>query len=150
MDHLEGKLFVDYLSDLKRERIRKKLEKERRERIAAQRTQGASRTSRARASARRGLALSDLQLLRVAFAGTPEFALPALAGAHRAPPWSGSSRRPDRPQGRGRKLTDGPVKSAALAARPAARSTRSRSRTKRGVRRSPPGRRTSWWWWPTA
>ncbi|MCU0760583.1 MAG: peptide deformylase [Steroidobacteraceae bacterium] len=34
MDHLEGKLFVDYLSDLKRERIRKKLEKERRERAA--------------------------------------------------------------------------------------------------------------------
>ncbi len=35
MDHLEGKLFVDYLSDLKRERIRKKLDKERRERAAA-------------------------------------------------------------------------------------------------------------------
>ncbi|HYL03888.1 MAG TPA: peptide deformylase [Steroidobacteraceae bacterium] len=34
MDHLEGKLFVDYLSDLKRERIRKKLEKERKERVA--------------------------------------------------------------------------------------------------------------------
>lgn len=32
MDHLEGKLFVDYLSDLKRERIRKRLDKERRER----------------------------------------------------------------------------------------------------------------------
>src|SRR5512147_1077792 len=32
MDHLEGKLFVDYLSDLKRTRIRKKLEKDRRER----------------------------------------------------------------------------------------------------------------------
>jgi peptide deformylase len=32
MDHLEGKLFVDYLSELKRERIRKKLEKERRQR----------------------------------------------------------------------------------------------------------------------
>jgi peptide deformylase len=32
MDHLEGKLFVDYLSELKRGRIRKKLEKERRER----------------------------------------------------------------------------------------------------------------------
>jgi peptide deformylase len=30
MDHLEGKLFVDYLSELKRERIRKKLEKDRR------------------------------------------------------------------------------------------------------------------------
>ena len=34
MDHLDGKLFVDYLSDLKRERIRKKLEKERRERVS--------------------------------------------------------------------------------------------------------------------
>ena len=32
MDHLEGKLFVDYLSELKRSRIRKKLDKERRER----------------------------------------------------------------------------------------------------------------------
>ena len=31
MDHLEGKLFVDYLSELKRTRIRKKLEKERRD-----------------------------------------------------------------------------------------------------------------------
>ncbi len=30
MDHLEGKLFVDYLSEAKRSRIRKKLEKERR------------------------------------------------------------------------------------------------------------------------
>lgn len=34
MDHLEGKLFVDYLSELKRQRIRRKLEKERRERPA--------------------------------------------------------------------------------------------------------------------
>jgi peptide deformylase len=34
MDHLEGKLFVDYLSDLKRERIRKRLSKERKERSA--------------------------------------------------------------------------------------------------------------------
>jgi peptide deformylase len=32
MDHLDGKLFVDYLSDLKRERIRKKLDKERKAR----------------------------------------------------------------------------------------------------------------------
>ena len=31
MDHLEGKLFVDYLSPLKRQRIRKKLEKSRRQ-----------------------------------------------------------------------------------------------------------------------
>jgi len=35
IDHLEGKLFVDYLSELKRGRIRKKLEKERRERDTA-------------------------------------------------------------------------------------------------------------------
>lgn len=32
MDHLEGKLFVDYLSDLKRTRIRKKLEKDQKQR----------------------------------------------------------------------------------------------------------------------
>jgi peptide deformylase len=34
IDHLDGKLFVDYLSELKRQRIRKKLDKERRERGA--------------------------------------------------------------------------------------------------------------------
>jgi len=45
MDHLEGKLFVDYLSEMKRERIRKKLEKERKERAspAAARVGGARR-----------------------------------------------------------------------------------------------------------
>ncbi|NND67913.1 MAG: peptide deformylase [Halioglobus sp.] len=32
VDHLEGKLFVDYLSPLKRQRIRKKLEKDQRRR----------------------------------------------------------------------------------------------------------------------
>ena len=31
IDHLDGKLFVDYLSSLKRERIKKKLEKQRRQ-----------------------------------------------------------------------------------------------------------------------
>jgi len=45
MDHLEGRLFVDYLSDLKRERIRKKLDKDRKER--------ASRPVAASAGARR-------------------------------------------------------------------------------------------------
>jgi len=30
IDHLDGKLFVDYLSEMKRQRVRKKLEKERR------------------------------------------------------------------------------------------------------------------------
>lgn len=41
IDHLDGKLFVDYLSELKRTRIRKKLEKERKERGSA----GSSRLS---------------------------------------------------------------------------------------------------------
>jgi peptide deformylase len=35
LDHLDGKLFVDYLSELKRNRIRKKLEKERKDRSAS-------------------------------------------------------------------------------------------------------------------
>lgn len=34
MDHLEGKLFVDYLSELKRSRIRRKMEKERKDRAS--------------------------------------------------------------------------------------------------------------------
>lgn len=34
LDHLQGKLFVDYLSDLKRTRIRKKLEKEHKQRAS--------------------------------------------------------------------------------------------------------------------
>jgi peptide deformylase len=37
IDHLDGKLFVDYLSDLKRQRIRKKLEKERKQRATRSR-----------------------------------------------------------------------------------------------------------------
>jgi peptide deformylase len=32
MDHLEGKLFVDYLSELKRQLIRRRLQKERKQR----------------------------------------------------------------------------------------------------------------------
>jgi len=48
MDHLEGRLFVDYLSDIKRDRIRKKLDKERKERIAAQQRGAAARTADAR------------------------------------------------------------------------------------------------------
>ncbi len=35
MDHLAGKLFVDYLSELRRQRIRKRLEKERKQRVAS-------------------------------------------------------------------------------------------------------------------
>jgi peptide deformylase len=43
MDHLEGKLFVDYLSDLKRERIRKKLDKDRKERASKTREASSAR-----------------------------------------------------------------------------------------------------------
>ena len=43
MDHLEGKLFVDYLSELKRQLIRRRLEKERKQRSA-----GESRIARRR------------------------------------------------------------------------------------------------------
>ena len=53
--------------------------------------------------------------MRVAFAGTPEFALPpfeALAGRHRI---VGVLTQPDRPRGRGRKVEPGPVKLAAIA-----------------------------------
>jgi peptide deformylase len=44
MDHLTGKLFVDYLTTLKRERIRRKLEKEQREH--ASRKSSSSRTTK--------------------------------------------------------------------------------------------------------
>ncbi len=38
IDHLDGKLFVDYLSELKRTRIRKKLEKDRKDRAVPARS----------------------------------------------------------------------------------------------------------------
>ncbi|MES9856969.1 MAG: peptide deformylase [Sedimenticola sp.] len=38
IDHLEGKLFIDYLSSMKRQRIRKKLEKESRQKQPQQRS----------------------------------------------------------------------------------------------------------------
>lgn len=41
MDHLDGKLFVDYLSDLKRTRIRKKLEKDGKNKTAKTNESGA-------------------------------------------------------------------------------------------------------------
>jgi methionyl-tRNA formyltransferase len=55
--------------------------------------------------------------LRLVFAGTPEFAVPCLEacradGIEVAAVYT----QPDRPAGRGRKLTPSPVKQAALAA----------------------------------
>ncbi|HVN44231.1 MAG TPA: methionyl-tRNA formyltransferase [Steroidobacteraceae bacterium] len=53
--------------------------------------------------------------MRVAFAGTPEFALPALAALGNRHAIVGVLTRPDRPSGRGRRVTASPVKEAALA-----------------------------------
>ena len=54
-------------------------------------------------------------MLRVAFAGTPEFALPALNALFAAPhQLVGVLTQPDRPAGRGRGLRAGPVKRRAL------------------------------------
>lgn len=52
--------------------------------------------------------------LRVAFAGTPDFALPPLAALHGAHHLAGVLTQPDRPAGRGRLVTPGPVKQAAI------------------------------------
>ena len=53
--------------------------------------------------------------MRVAFAGTPEFALPALTALATHHQIVGVLTRPDRPSGRGRHVRAGPVKEAALA-----------------------------------
>ena len=52
--------------------------------------------------------------MRVAFAGTPDFALPALSALHAHHQIVGVLTQPDRPSGRGRRLTASPVKQAAL------------------------------------
>ena len=44
MDHLEGKLFVDYLSELKRQLIRRRLEKERKQRSTGRDSHAAARS----------------------------------------------------------------------------------------------------------
>jgi peptide deformylase len=44
MDHLEGKLFVDYLSELKRQLIRRRLEKERKQRSTGRDSHASARS----------------------------------------------------------------------------------------------------------
>ncbi len=51
MDHLEGKLFVDYLSELKRQLIRRRLEKERKQRSTGRDSPAAARSAAAPAPA---------------------------------------------------------------------------------------------------
>ena len=62
------------------------------------------------------LGFHTVTALRVAFAGTPDFSVPALealvASKHTV---VGVLTQPDRPKGRGRQITAGPVKAAALA-----------------------------------
>ena len=101
MDHLKGKVFVDYLSDLKRNRIKAKLSEA-----------GARTPARRRAGAR--VALS--RPVRIVFAGTPPFAAAALdALADAGHDIVLVLTQPDRPAGRGMKLTPSAVKQAALA-----------------------------------
>jgi len=52
VDHLEGKLFVDYLSELKRQLIRRRLEKERKQRSTAGEPRAAARAGTGAATPR--------------------------------------------------------------------------------------------------
>ena len=71
--------------------------------------------------------------MRVAFAGTPEFALPALTALAARHEIVGVLTQPDRPRGRGRRLAASPVKDAALAGRfPLAQPATLRSEAARG------------------
>jgi methionyl-tRNA formyltransferase len=56
--------------------------------------------------------------LRIVFFGTPEFAVPSLDALLAAPPHTvaGVVTQPDRPRGRGQRVSDAPVKARALAA----------------------------------
>jgi len=57
-----------------------------------------------------------VQRLKLVFAGTPDFAVPGLRACIEVGEVVAVYTQPDRPAGRGRKLTPGPVKQAAVAA----------------------------------
>jgi len=57
---------------------------------------------------------TDLSPLRLGFAGTPEFAVPALQALQAAHRICGVFTQPDRPAGRGQSLHAGPVKARAI------------------------------------
>lgn len=108
-DHLNGKLFVDYLSTLKRDRIRKKLEKQHRQQ---------ARPHPPKACPGKPFSFSEprmSQALRIVFAGTPEFAAEHLKALLDTPHRIVAVyTQPDRPAGRGQKLMPSAVKSLAL------------------------------------
>jgi peptide deformylase len=70
MDHLEGKLFVDYLSELKRQLIRRRLEKERKQRSTGRDSHASAHSGATPGIARPGVGTSDV--------GTPRTSRPAL------------------------------------------------------------------------
>ena len=125
MDHLEGRLFVDYLSDLKRERIRKKLDKERKEQRRHAGPRGIGR--------RAPRVLTLLRRLRRQLRASQLPALEALCAAHGVA--GVLDPRPDRPQGRGRKLIAGPREERGARARHPVRAARDAAR---GIRAGRP------------
>lgn len=86
MDHLVGKLFMDYLSPLKQQRIRQKVEKLDRPESPGLR-----------------IRINVSESLRIIFAGTPDFAArhldALLSSGHNI---VGVFTQPDRPAGRGK------------------------------------------------
>ena len=107
MDHLMGKVFVEYLSPLKRDRIRTKMLKKTRDEQRG--------LTPAADAGRRG------RRMRVAFAGTPEFARVALAAVLDAGHERAAGADPARPPGRPRPEAAGLAGQAVGAgARPAA------------------------------
>ena len=112
IDHLDGVLFVDHLSALKRNMILRRLAKELRQKSRS---------------------------VRLAFMGSPAFALPALRALHEAHEIVAVYCQPPRPAGRGHALTPCPVHAAAArarAARPHAGEAAARPGRAGGVRRA--------------
>ena len=127
IDHLDGKLFVDYLSELKRNRIRKKLEKDRRDRARARR----SPLSAAAGGVLEGDAPHRLcGHARVLRAGARR------AGTGAGFPIAAVYTRPDRPAGRGRELSASPVKLSCAPSSACTSSNRQTSTSRKHSRRS--------------
>ena len=104
MDHLDGTLFVDRLRGLQKDLIVRKIKK-----LAASRQMVAP--------------------VRIVFFGTPQFAVPTLEAliASRTPV-VGVVTQPDRPRGRGQKVTDSPGQGRRARARVCPSSSRTRLR----------------------
>ena len=95
VDHLNGVLFIDYLSRLKRERVTKKFAK-----LAKRENDGAGDAP-----------ASNRKLMRVVFMGTPQFAVPALSAivGHGHEVVAVYTRAPQPAGRRGLELTPSPV-----------------------------------------